>query len=83
MKRLPAIGTLCAVDWDDISAAINADLAEASPIRCTTWGVLVKKADGFAVIATSLFDSKPGQPIEGDFVSIPYGTIRRVRRIST
>mgnify|MGYP003661149479 CR=1 FL=1 len=83
MKRLPPIGTLCAVEWDDISAAINADLAEAAPIRCTTWGVLIRKADNFAVIATSLFHSKPDAKPEGDFVSIPYGTIRRVKRVST
>lgn len=79
LPKCPAIGVLVEVEWVDIVSTTNSDLAEAVPALCTTFGKVAKKADSFVVIATSLF-CEPGE-MSGDFVAIPLGVIKRVRRL--
>ena len=77
-KRWPRLDSLVAVEWVDIVATINSELADAIPCPCTTTGRLVKKTDEFIVIATSIFH-EPGAEIMGDFVAIPIGVVRTIR----
>tara|TARA_R110000824_G_scaffold336578_2_gene523103 strand:- start:149 stop:397 length:249 start_codon:yes stop_codon:yes gene_type:complete len=79
LRKCPAVGVLVQVDWIDITATINADLADATPAPCITFGKVAKKTDSFIVIATSLF-CEPGETC-GDFVAIPLGVIKRIKKI--
>lgn len=80
LHKCPAVGVLVEVVWTDITATINTDLAEATPALCATFGKVAKKTDSFIVIATSLF-CEPGEMC-GDFIAIPLGVIKKIRRIS-
>ncbi|MBC8324326.1 MAG: hypothetical protein H8E27_01695 [Verrucomicrobia subdivision 3 bacterium] len=80
--KLPAkLGALLEIHWDDICSFTNETLPDAKPARCITIGRLAAKRPDHIIIATSLFDTRPDQPPEGDFVAIPLGVIRRIRRI--
>lgn len=73
---------MVAVEWDDICAFTNSDLSEAKPAPCITTGRIMRKADGFLVIGTSIFKPAKGElEPHGDWVAIPCGTIRRVKRL--
>ena len=79
MKKMPPIGALCKIEWDDICAYTNTDLPAAKPAPCTTWGIMKKQAPDHIIVATSIFTPEsPEDTPQGDFVAIPRGCIRRV-----
>ncbi len=81
MKRPPPVGTLVAVDWEDITQTCNTELRAAKVARCTTWGRIAKADPKAIVVATSLFETKADAEPEGDFVTIPTGTVLAIRRL--
>ena len=81
MKVAAKIGTLLEITWDDICAFTNHAASDAKPARCVTIGRLIEKRADHIVVATSLFETREDQTPEGDFVAIPLGVIRRIRRI--
>jgi len=81
MKVPAKLGTLLEIHWDDICAFTNQTVTESKPARCITIGRLAAKRPDHIVVATSLFETRADQTPEGDFVAIPLGVIRRIRRL--
>jgi len=77
MKRLPPVGARVRVHWLDITGTINGSLADATPAKCWTEGIIAKKTKDYVVIATSKYEGEDF----GDYTAIPLGACVRAQRI--